>query len=252
MSLAVPPPLSISAIALFLDIDGTLAEFRRLPQEVVATPRLVSLLTGLERRLAGRIAMISGRELVDMDRITAGAVVAASGVHGLEHRHADGRVERAPQHPGLEAAREAFAAIVAAHPRLVLEDKGLGLVLHYRTGPELAGLAEETAARVAAQTGLVLQRGDMMAEVHTPGRNKGDALTAFMQELPFRGHRPIYLGDDLTDEWAFRAAQELGGFGVLVGLERPTAATYRLENVAAVLAWLEALADAPTAAVVNG
>ena len=244
MSLLPPPWPSAERTSLFLDIDGTLAEFERLPEEVVATPQRTRLLRRLSARLDGRVAMISGRALADMDRITECAVVAASGVHGLERRRADGEVETAPTHPGVAAARSAFGRLLQANPRLVLEDKGLGLVLHYRAAPDLEAVANDAAERVAAQTGLALQRGDMMAEVRTPGRTKGDALRAFMAEPPFAGHIPVYIGDDLTDEHAFAAARALGGYGVLVGPERTTAARYRLADVETVLSWLEAFADA--------
>ena len=243
MSLTPPPPPDLDRISLFLDIDGTLAVFERLPEEVGPTPRRTGLLRRLSARLDGRIAMISGRALADMDRITEGAVVAASGVHGLELRRADGHVEIASAHPGLEQARSAFRALAAAHPGLFLEDKGLGLVLHYRAAPELETLANTSADGMARETGLLLQRGDMMAEVRTPGRNKGHALKAFMETPPFCGRTPVYIGDDLTDEHAFQAARDLGGYGVLVGPPRPTAALHRLPDVEAVLSWLERLVE---------
>ena len=244
MNLPPPPQPDPTRTAFFLDIDGTLAEFKRRPEEVGPTPRLTALLRSLTQRLDGRVAMISGRALSDMDRITAGAVVAASGVHGLEHRDAEGRVETAPPHPGLERARAEFTALVKANPTLLLEDKGLGLVLHYRTASDLADLANATAVRMVDETGLALQKGDMMAEVRTPGRNKGDALRTFMTGPSFQGSEPVFVGDDLTDESAFEAARDLGGYGVLVGPQRMTAAAFRLENVPAVLGWLEALATA--------
>ena len=243
MNLAPPPLPEIERTALFLDIDGTLAVFERLPEEVRPTPRRTALLRRLAARLDGRVAMISGRAMADMDRITEGAVTAASGVHGLELRRADGRMEVARVHPGVGRARKAFRDLVDANPGLFLEDKGLGLVLHYRASPELEHLANVAAEGLAQETGLLLQRGDMMAEVRTPGRNKGHALHAFMEEPPFRGHTPIYIGDDLTDEHAFQAARDLGGFGVLVGPGRATAALYRLDDVEAVLRWLEQLAE---------
>ena len=239
----VPPPLATpQGLALFLDIDGTLAEFQRLPEDVAPTLRRTSLLQRLARVLKGRVAMISGRALADVDRITEGVITAASGVHGLEHRRANGELRVVPPHPGVVRARVVFEAFAAAHPSMVLEDKGLGLVLHYRTAPALAELANATAARVAQETGLSLQRGDMMAEVRTPGADKGDALRAFMVEPVFEGCKPIYIGDDLTDEHAFAAARGLGGYGVLVGPERTTAAQYRLADVEAALVWLEAFA----------
>ena len=239
------PP--VEAISLFLDIDGTLAEFKRLPGEVVPTARRTGLLKALCERLAGRVALISGRTLADVDRITEGVVLAASGVHGLERRGASGHLQSCEPHHGIAHAREVFSALVETHPTLVIEDKRLGLVLHYRTAPELDDLANAAAARVAEASGLALQRGDMMAEVRTPGADKGDALRAFMAEAPFLGFAPIYVGDDLTDEHAFDAAQSLGGYGVLVGAPRKTSARYRLEDVEAVLSWLEALAKSPMA-----
>ena len=242
MSLPPPPQPDPTRTALFLDIDGTLAEFKRRPEEVGPTPRLTALLRGLRLRLNDRVAMISGRALSDMDRITEGAVVAASGVHGLEHRDAQGRLATSPPHPGLARARAEFTALVRDHPALLLEDKGLGLVLHYRAAPELAELANAAAARMVNETGLALQKGDMMAEVRTPGRNKGDALKTFMTEPPFEDAEPVFVGDDLTDESAFEAARDLGGYGVLVGPQRETAASFRLDDVTSVLAWLEAFA----------
>ncbi len=247
-SLPPPPVQDPAALSLFLDIDGTLAEFERHPDEVGPTPRRTALLRNLAQRLDGRVAVISGRALHDMDRITERALEAASGVHGLELRRADGRLETAAPHPGVAAARQAFLALVQVHPSLVLEDKRLGLVLHYRCAPELEAVAHAEAGRLVDETGLALQRGDMMIEVRTPGRNKGDALTAFMDAPPFEHGRPVFIGDDVTDEDAFRAAVRLGGFGVLVGPQRPTAARYRLADVEAVLTWLEALAAGPLSA----
>ena len=217
--------------------------FKRRPEEVGPTPRLTHLLQALGRRLHGA----RGHDQR-----------AGPGRHGQDHRgrrgspppactgwstaNAQGRTTTAPLHPGLDRARAEFAALVEAHPALLLEDKGLGLVLHYRTAPELAELANATAVRMVDETGLALQKGDMMAEVRTPGRNKGDALKTFMAEPPFRGAEPVFVGDDLTDESAFAAARELGGYGVLVGPQRETAASFRLDDVASVLGWLEAFA----------
>jgi trehalose 6-phosphate phosphatase len=87
---------------------------------------------------------------------------------------------------------------------------------------------------------LHLQPGKMMIEVRTGGGDKGTAIRALMREPDMVGRRPLFMGDDLTDEPGFVAAQELGGAGILVGEPRETAARYRLEGVEATLAWLEA------------
>ncbi len=120
-----------------------------------------------------------------------------------------------------------------------LEDKGLSLALHYRRAPDLAGTVVEAARQIARSNDQALQLGDMVAEIRTPGFDKGTAVEAFMSEAPFQGAVPIFVGDDLTDEDGFRAAQALGGLGVLTGPQRLTGARYRLADVAAVRRWLE-------------
>ena len=80
----------------------------------------------------------------------------------------------------------------------------------------------------------------MVVELRTPGPNKGDAIADFLGDAPFAGARPVFVGDDLTDEGGFLAAAARGGFGVLVGPERRTRARWRLADVDAALAWLEA------------
>ena len=90
-----------------------------------------------------------------------------------------------------------------------------------------------------------MQSGHLVVELKTPGTDKGTALRAFMLEPPFVGAIPVMLGDDLTDEDGFRAAADLGGFGVLVGPARPTVATFALPDVEAVLDWLEGVDPRP-------
>ncbi|MBU2118540.1 MAG: trehalose-phosphatase, partial [Alphaproteobacteria bacterium] len=133
----------------------------------------------------------------------------------------------------------AFRAFAAARPGLIVEDKTVAAGLHYRGDPRHAEAAEALARDLAARTGLKLQPGKLVLELKTPGADKGTALAAFMAEPPFAGGVPVMVGDDLTDEYGFAAAEALGGFGVLVGAPRPTAARHGLEDVAAVLDWLE-------------
>jgi trehalose 6-phosphate phosphatase len=137
-------------------------------------------------------------------------------------------------------ARLELQALVRAWPGLIIEDKDLSVAVHYRGAPGAEATVKAATAALAARTGLEPQDGSMVCELRTPGDGKGAALAAFMREEPFTGRRPVMVGDDLTDEGAFEAAAAAGGFGVLVGPDRPTAARYRLENVEAVGAWLAA------------
>ncbi len=237
-----PPPARLDRPALFLDMDGVLAPLAPRPEDVGPVARRTALLRRLVKRLDGRVAVVSGRTLDEIDRISEAASPAVSGVHGLERRRPDGSLERAEAHPGVRDAVAAFDGFAASRPGLIVEDKGVSAGLHYRGAPVFAAGAMSLARRLAAETGLVLQAGDLVVELKTPGTSKGTAVRAFMAEAPFAGALPVMVGDDLTDEDGFEAAEALGGFGVLVGAERRTAARYRLEDVEAVLAWLEAIA----------
>ena len=241
-TLPAPPVALAQSLALFLDLDGVLAPMAPTPDAVVADPRRTAVLTRLDQALDGRLAIISGRTLAEIDRIAGGASPSAAGVHGLERRRRDGAVARAPASPGVAQALAAFRRFATDQPGVLVEDKGVSTGLHYRQSPASADEALVLARNLAKTTGLTLQPGHMVLELRTPGADKGGAVTAFMAEPPFAGAVPIMLGDDLTDEAGFRAAEALGGFGVLVGPHRATAARYGLRDVAAVMDWLEAVA----------
>ncbi|WP_340644990.1 trehalose-phosphatase [Phenylobacterium sp.] len=237
---AAPPPLALAKAALFLDLDGTLAPIAARPQDVVPDPRRTGILDKLMTGLEGRLAVVSGRTLSDIDRILESRVPAVAAVHGLVLRDVDGVIRQAKPHPALPEAVAALRLLAAAHPGMLVEDKTLSATLHYRGAPEQGQAARMEAERIAARTGLALQPGDMVVELRTPGPTKGDSVEAFLAHAPFTGATPVFLGDDLTDEDGFAAAQRLGGYGVLVGPARATAARLRLDDVNAALAWLEA------------
>lgn len=239
-----PPPVVADGIALFLDMDGVLAPMAPTPDAVVPTARRTAALKAVEARLSGRVAIVSGRTLAEIDRISDHALMSGSGVHGLERRLKDGSIRRKTADAGVAEAMKAFEAFAAVRPGVIVEDKGVSVGLHYRQAPDEARAAKALAAELQSETGLTLQPGHMVLELKTPGADKGTAVTAFMQEPPFNGAVPVMLGDDLTDEYGFEAAAALGGYGVLVGPERETAARYRLDDVDAVLTWLEAVAKA--------
>lgn len=240
MPLAHPPPLArLAPAALFLDFDGTLVELAGSPGAIVVPPALKPLLDRLAERLGGRLAIVSGRAVEDLRRHLPGSVAVMSGSHGAELHYPDGRSIPVSAPPGLARAREEVRRFAAGSKGLLIEDKPAGIALHYRLAPELAEEADEFLETLAGESGLVLQRGKMVAELRPAGSDKGKAIRHLMAEPPFAGARPVVVGDDLTDEDAFRAAADLGGEGVLVGPARPSAARWRLNGVADVAGWLE-------------
>lgn len=239
-----PPPIPTGRTAIFLDLDGVLAPLAPTPEAVLPDPRRTATIRRLMEALNGRTAVLSGRTLGEIDRIVEGASPAAAGVHGLTRRRADGgRIDVAAA-PGVAFAEDELRRFAANRPGLVVERKGVSVGLHYRSAPQYERDARATALELAERHGLTVQPGLLVIELKTPGADKGSALAAFMQETPFQDATPIMLGDDLTDEDAFAAAQAFGGYGVLVGPPRQTFARHGLAGPDRVLDWLDQVSEA--------
>ena len=233
------PPLDLLASAsLFLDFDGTLVELADRPDQVRADPHLRALLARLAGAMPGRVAIVSGRSLAQLDAMLGDAadLLALAGSHGAELRV--GGADRPATPPaalgGIAARMDAFAA---ARSGVVVERKSLGVALHYRLAPTHEADALALAETLANEHGLFLQRGKMMGEVRVDG-DKGRAIARLGAGAAMAGFRPLVFGDDLTDEAGFAAAAGLGGAGVLVGEPRATAAVHALPHGAAVRRWL--------------
>jgi len=240
-SLPPPPPLS-DRWALFLDVDGTLVPFADDPEQVSVTPGLVRRLGVLSAAMDGALALVSGRRVEMLDRLFAPLQLASAGLHGLQRRRAgEALVAPSPSPAALAEIKRQALALVAGWPGALVEDKGEALALHWRAMPEAAHALQEFAATaVAGLPGYHLQPGDMVVELRPGHTDKGAAIRGFMDEAPFRGRRPVFVGDDLTDEHGFRAVEARGGLGVLVGDRHGSAARARLPDIAAVHAWLGA------------
>lgn len=232
--------------ALFLDFDGTLVELAPTPDGIHPDPALAAILERVGTALDSALAVISGRRIEEIDHWLGASVKAVAGAHGIERRGADGRIATAICAAGEEtrAARERFRALADARSDegVLFEDKGDCLALHYRRAPERRDECVTTANEFAGPALEVLE-GSMVVELRPRGAHKGAAVAAFMRDPPFAGRRPVFAGDDRTDEDGFRAVNEMGGLSILVGPERETNAHARLAGVRDMLAWLRALPD---------
>jgi trehalose 6-phosphate phosphatase len=246
--LQAPPHLRVDEIALFLDVDGTLVEIEREPGAVHVPQRLSRILADLFGAGGGALALVSGRSLEQLDRLFAPLRLNAAGLHGLERRNlATGVVRSEPRPAVFEPARARLAHFAGDHAGVLLEDKGLTLALHYRKAPELELEAKALAQAVTAASGgaLVLLEGKKVLELKPPGCDKGAAIAAFMDEPPFRGRRPVFAGDDVTDEAGFATINRLGGISIRIGADsRPTAALYGHRDVRSMQDWLQGLLGA--------
>jgi trehalose 6-phosphate phosphatase len=234
------PPPPRPGDALFLDADGTLLEIAPRPDEVAAAPGLVETLGRVHELLSGATAFVSGRRIADLDNIFKPLALPAAGIHGLERRRADGSGVRYETGRFMNTIRRHLEERLADRPGLLLEDKGLTVAIHYRRAPELEQHVRDLARTLVAghERDIRLLEGRMVVEFQPLLADKGQAIADFMGEPPFHGKRPVFLGDDVTDEDAFKAVNRLGGTTVLVGPKRPTAARWRLPDVASVHRWL--------------
>jgi trehalose 6-phosphate phosphatase len=242
------PPLVPSSVpsfernwAFFLDVDGTLVDIAETPEEVDPGADEIGLLKDLHRACDGALALISGRSLARLDALFAPLVLPVAGQHGVERRDASGKRHR-HRFPvaALKPAAGGIRNFAARHKGLVFEDKGASVALHYRLAPQLAAAAQAAVREAAEPLGeaVEVQGGKMVVELKPAGCDKGSAIEAFLQEPPFAGRIPVFLGDDVTDEYGFRVVNRLGGHSVKVG-EGPSAARWRLPSPAAARTWLQ-------------
>lgn len=244
-----PPLLDLRAerFAVFLDIDGTLLEHAAHPDAVSVSGELRSLLETLERRLDGALAFVTGRSIDAVDRLFAPLELCAAGLYGLEHRLvANGPVETADEPADITALAEEIEAEFDG-AAVYIERKGPILALHTRAAPHLLARAVDLVEQALARLppGYRVLAGNAGVELMPLEAAKGAAIRRFMKRRPFVGRRPVFLGDDTSDENGFEAINEAGGISVRVRPQGSTAASCGLAGVTEALAWLEGCLSVP-------
>ncbi len=237
--------------ALFLDFDGTLVALASQPELVEVPPGLASTLAALYTQLNGALAVVSGRQLFDLDGFLAPLQLPAAGEHGAQRRATDGRLVSVPP-ADLQHVLQAAEGLLQLHPGLKLERKNLALSLHYRHAPELESLCLQVMRdAVERSAGLDLMQGKYVIDLKPSGVSKGTAIAAFMSEAPFAGRIPLFAGDDVTDESGFEQVRRMGGNTIKVG-PGPTLAQFRCASVAQLADWLLSAGMAPPEPGIRG
>lgn len=234
--------------AVFLDFDGTLVEIARKPDEVQVGADTLKLLDELDRLFNGALALVSGRTLANLDSTLGITLPFAIGGHGSQVRRGQGQVESHRLNDSAQSALNKLAANLSrSHPHALVELKPAGLALHYRTNPAdreaLTAAAEDIVSRFEGQ--LRLQPGNMVIEIKPCGIDKGAGIAELMSISPFRGRKPVFFGDDLTDEAGFAVVNTMGGVSVIVGERKDTSASIRLRSPGEVLGVLRDWVQSP-------
>ncbi|MGD7069452.1 trehalose-phosphatase [Acetobacter sp. AAB5] len=228
------PPLNETAF--LLDFDGTLVDIAPTPESVVVPNGLLDSLRRLREACGDALAVVSGRPIDQIDHFLGDVPFAVAGEHGVAIRHRPGGpIERAalPTLPPewLAQARDLLATL----PGTRLEHKEGGFVLHYRAAPEAAETLRQAASEwVKHSKGTFLLLPAKMAwEIRPAGIDKGYAVSLLMESPPFTGRKPVFVGDDVTDEDAIAAVSRMGGVGLRIPSDFPTPSIFR--------AWLASL-----------
>ena len=187
----------------------------------------------------GRVAVVSGRSLAQIDAMLgdAAGTLWISGSHGCEHRW-DGFTQSPSRPDALDVVAASFRKFAEDRPGVLVEDKSLGVALHYRMVREAGTSAVALAQELADRHDLYLQHGKSMVELRVGSANKGNAILAMMAHPRLAGTTPVFAGDDVTDEPGFEAVRQLGGHAILVGEPRPTLAGFGLRSPGELREWL--------------
>lgn len=237
----------LNRLAILLDVDGTLLDIAPTPQQVVVPPELPDILARVRERLGGALAVVSGRMVSEIDSFFAPLRLVAIGGHGAEMRPvADGPTLAGRATPLDTEFKQRLIDVAGRHPGVLIEDKGYSLALHYRQAPK-QGVALIHDVKHAHQAwgdqSIELLSGKAVLELKFAGFNKGSAVRQLMTYPPFTRRAPIFVGDDRTDEDAFRVMPEFNGQAMSVGRKLPGIDKY-FESPADVRLWLGRLCGA--------
>lgn len=235
-----PVAVDPASAALFLDVDGTLVHIQDRPEKVVSPPALAELLSLAQDRLEGALALISGRTITELDRIFAPRRFPAAGGHGVEYRLPGGDIEFHSELGIPARVLERLEDVVGRYDGTFIETKNHGVTLHYRQNPAAASALREAVEAAAGELGehFGILCGKMVYELVPRGYDKGAAIRFFLEHDPFAGRRPVFIGDDVTDEAGFATVNSLGGVSVRVGDKADSHARWTIGDVDAVHDWL--------------
>jgi trehalose 6-phosphate phosphatase len=205
--------------ALFLDLDGTLLDIAAAPDKVVIPTRLIDALGRLSVALDGALAVVSGRRLANIDRLLSPLRLPVAAEHGAVIRLPSTKIDslsprRRPPQAWIKRLRQA----VSGWDGVLVEEKTYSVALHYRLAPHRSGAVRKLAMSLvrAAPNRFELLTAKQAFEVRPKGITKGRAVEVLMEQPPFRGRLPVFVGDDVTDEDGIEIAHQLGGLGLNV------------------------------------
>jgi trehalose 6-phosphate phosphatase len=236
---------------LFLDYDGTLANFAPTPDHIVPDKDLINNLYRLQKNPGVRIAIISGRRLGHIQKLLPVQGILLAGTYGIEIQDFEGKLI---QRLDLEHIRQKISLIKPKLERVLektegfyLEDKRWSLAIHARYADETSisnifNKAYNLSKKLIAETGFQILGGDRFFEIAPKLANKGITVQFLIDQFPLTSALIVYIGDDDKDEQAFTTVKCLGGIPIVVSEDvRETEALLRFPSPEAVRKWITSL-----------
>lgn len=235
-------------IWLFLDYDGTLADFAPTPDHVFPDPELINLLGRIAHTPRIHLAIISGRRLAHLEKLIPLQNLTLAGTYGIELRLPGGehlqRLPFATIRPALERIHPLWQTLIASRKGFYLEDKGWSLALHARDAEDVEAKQVLAQAQTQAQTTQLpdifkFLGGHKFLEICPQLADKGETIRFLLREEKAEGTILVYLGDDDKDENAFQVIHEYDGLaGLVAESPKETHADFRLESPQVTRYWL--------------
>ena len=237
-------PKDFQRHALFLDFDGTLADIAPKPWLATLEPGIRETLARLQANFDGALAVVSGRQLEDIDVMLGLPGIPAAGIHGAQLRTADGRVSiEEAMRCEIDRVEIDLRQAIGSFDGLLLERKPVSVAVHYRGAPAREEEIRMLAARIVQpRPQLKCLSGRKIVEILPSGVDKGKAIARLLQTPPFQGRIPVFAGDDITDEDGLAAVNALGGVSIKIG-PGPSAAPFGFDTGARFRAWLKVLSE---------
>jgi trehalose-phosphatase len=246
--------LSKGSLWLFLDYDGTLADFAPTPEDITPLPQVVNLLKRLASKPSVRLTVLSGRRLADVRSLLPVPGIYLAGTYGVELQTPSGELIQRCNYedirPFLEMVKHAWMEILDHRAGFFLEDKGWALALHARfsedrEAEQVLALARDVTDRSLPEEPFRILGGHKFLEVAPVIANKGETVLYLLDRYPLPDAQLLYIGDDDKDEEAFDAIHSQGGIAVKVASSSqpslPTQADFIMDSPSAVNSWLETL-----------
>ncbi len=239
---------------LFLDYDGTLAEFAPTPDTILPDAELIALLKRLAKYTDHlRIVIMSGRRFSHIQKLLPVPGILEAGTYGIEFQTWEGEqvclLDFETERPFIDQVKMQWNTLIGNRPGYYLEDKRYSLALHARLAPEKEARsmlieAAQMARQVVEKGTFQILGGNKFIEVAPVIADKGQSVSMLLKRFSWPGACIIYIGDDDKDEEAFQVVLKNDGIPIVVATEeRPTYALHRLANPAEVRQWLTALVE---------